>query len=599
MNKRLLTLSLIGVLSMGLTSCSDVTRKKVDGKQVIMTVGGTNYTADDLLAEYSTSSSGVSTYYDAIYDVLIRNAQAITSSMETTVDNKIDTFVKEVKQNAASNGKTYRAQLSDSLESQGLESLSELRKVYMLDAQKTQYEDDWYENNMESLTKEYLSEKTPYHIKHILVNTSDAGTSLYDGKISEDEALKLSNTIARLASGDESFGQIAQQASDDSSSAELYGSVGIMDQDTSFVSEFKYGIYAYDALFDTHTGDISNEERAAKLNIPDKVLDDSGDDDKNLGSITSIDVKSALSSIEEIPYKVVNDLEKYADKTSTVDNLVYVPQKDDSHYKDGYSNNVGQTITESYYPRNILFNNYFNDHGLYVITEDETFTGDADKSNFAYVDSLSPLFDGKKVLTDGNGNPILITRAGSGDSYQGVHFMVIEQSPFWYDSNKLGNTIFEDAAPDSVEDYLLNYYSTDVPSSSSTDVSKDQRYVTFVKTSRTTYQERADDIEDTVKGFDSNVSYKIFEDLLYEDATAENPVVKSNITIDPTILASIQDLIASKRESTEVSTSETTLSSWTSYIELLTLQDAEKAVKQLSLDYINLYDADYVVPTNN
>ena len=125
MNKRLLTLSMVGLLTVGLASCSDVTQKEVDGKQVIVTIGETNYTADELLSDYAKDSAGVNAYYNAIYDVLVRDHVEPTNDMEQTVDSKIDSFVKTVRSNASSNGKTYKDQLSDELEKKGLESLDE------------------------------------------------------------------------------------------------------------------------------------------------------------------------------------------------------------------------------------------------------------------------------------------------------------------------------------------------------------------------------------------------------------------------------------------------------------------------------------------
>ncbi|MDD6302139.1 MAG: peptidylprolyl isomerase [Bacillales bacterium] len=588
MNKRLLTLSMVGLLSIGLTSCSDVKPAKDDkGNEIIITIGGENYTADELLADYGETASGVSAYYDAIYDVLIRDAQKSTSNIEKLVDKDIDEFVKDVKQKASSNGKTYRAQLSDDLEAKGVESLEEYREVLMLERKKTTYQDQWYEDHMESLSKEYFKEKTPYHVKHILVKTNSAGTSLYDGRISETEALKLFSVVERLASGKESFGQIAQQASDDTSSAAIYGSSGIMDQDTGFVSPFKLGVFAYDALYDNHNN--NTEERMEALNIPSKVLEEKGDAALS-GSNTykSLDVKKAIETVGLVPYQALLDLKKFADKTTTVDNLVYVPQASDTeHYNPAYADRVGQTIDESYYPRNIIFNNYLNDNGLYVITN-EGFDGDASKANFEVFSNICST----PILTDGNHNPILVTRGGSGDSYQGIHFIVIEQSPFWYTQAKLDNSKpFANGQTPSVEDYLLYYYSTDVPATSETDVSDDQRFVTFIKTSRTEYSKRATTIENTVKGFDVNVQYKIWEELLYSDV--ENHVVKDNIKIDEKILKSIENWIDSKYKTSEVSFESSNLDTWTSYVELLTLQDEVKEKKQLGLDFIKLYDSSY------
>ena len=576
MNKRLLTLSMVGLLTVGLASCSDVKNKEVDGKQVIVTIKDTDYTADELLSDYAKDSAGVNAFYNAIYDVLVRDHEAITDDMKQNVDTKIDSFVKSVRSNANTNGKTYKAQLSDELEGKGLESLEELREVYMLEQQKTKFEDSWYESHEKTLKTDYIAKKSPYHIRHILVKSASAGTSLYDGKISEDEAIKLSNVIQRLAEGSETFGQVAQQASDDTGSAAKYGSVGIMDQDTGFVNEFKLGIFAYDAYLNSKNTDTTS---AAKLNIPSKILDESGDKDQNSslgGVMTAYDVKETVTSVNEIPYGKVLDLEKYADKDDTINNKIYVPELPE------YEGNWGTTINDSYYPRNILFNKYFNDHGLSVIVNDGTFTG-SDK-NWKVIPELSS----KPVLTDGQ-NPILVARAGSGDSYQGVHLMVIEQSPFWYDSADLEYTKFgKDSTPSQAE-FLDNYYSTAIPASSSTDVSKDQRYVTFVKSNRDTYSSRASEIENLINGFDSNVSYKLFEELAFNaDGT-----LKAGLEIDESILSSIKELIASKRASSEISENETNLDAWTSYVQLLKLQDAQKEAKQLDETYIDLYVENY------
>ena len=569
MNKRLLTLSMVGVLTVGLASCSDVKQKEVDGKQVIVTIKDTDYTADELLSDYAQDSAGVNAYYNAIYDVLVRDHETITDDMEQKVDSKIDSFVKSVRSNANTNGKTYRSQLSDELEEKGLESLEELREVYMLEEQKTRFEDTWYDKNLETLTTSYLAEKTPYHIRHILIKTNEAGTSLYDGKISESEAIKLSNTIQRIAEGKETFGQVAQQASDDTGSAALYGSVGVMDQDTGFVNEFKLGIFAYDAYLNSKNKDTKSGE---KLNIPSLVLDESADADKNTdlgGVMAAYNVKDAVTSVNEIPYQKVLDLETYADVDDTINNVIYVPDNGK------YDGNVGTTINDSYYPRNILFNNYFNDHGLSVIVNDGSFTGEGNWKVF-------PELSSKPVLTDGT-NPLLVVRAGSGDSYQGIHIMSIEQSPFWYDSEDLANTKLQGTP--TQEEYLEYYYSTDIPATSSSDVSKDQRYVTFIKSNRSTYSDRASDIEDLVNGFDPNVSYKLFEELAFN----ADGSLKEGLTIDENILASIKELIASKRASTAVSEEETNKEAWTSYVQLLKLQDAQKAVKQLGEEYIDLY----------
>ena len=585
MNKRLLTLSMVGLLTMTLTSCSDVNKKVVDGKDVVVSIGDKNYTADNLLEKYGKTTAGVETYYNAIYDVLIRNQKdIIDDDMRQTVSANIDSFIKEVKRNASTNGTTFNDQRSKDLEAKGVESIEELEEVYMLTEQKKKFEEQWYEEQIDyvggkdGLTQSYIKESTPYHVRHILVKTESAGTSLYDGKISEAEALKLASVVERLAADNETFGQVAQQASDDTGSAELYGSIGIVDQDSKsgFVSEFKYGVYAYDAYFDNHTanGAVAPIERANKLNIPNAIEYTSV-----ANGTHSINVKDTLKSIAEIPYKAIEDLRTYADKTNTEGNLTYVPENAGWDKNDTLK---GQTISESYYPRNILFNNYFNDHGLFVVTEEGAPTEIAANSRFKSFDGVA---GGKKILVDEKGNPILITRGGSGDSYQGVHFMIIEQSPFWYDEANIAKTVFHDKdSKPTTNDYLRYYYSTDIPSTSTEDVSKNQKFVTYVKSNRTTYDDRADIIEEAVKNYNSNISYEIYKDL----------VADSGATINATIKSQIDKMIETKIASKAYSKEQSNLASWKSYIELLTLQDAQKGAKQIGLDYIGMYDSSYV-----
>ena len=163
--------------------------------------------------------------------------------------------------------------------------------------------------------------------------------------------------------------------------------------------------------------------------------------------------------------------------------------------------------------------------------------------------------------------------------------MIIEQSPFWYDEANLAKTVFHDKGSNpSTNDYLRYYYSTNIPATSSEDVSKNQKYVTYVKSNRTTYSDRADDIEEAVKSYNSNINYEIYKDL----------VADSGVTINATIKNQIDKMIETKVASAAYTKEQSNLASWKSYVELLTLQDAQKDAKQIGLDYIGMYDSSYV-----
>lgn len=581
MKKRLLTLSMVSLLTLGLASCSDVDAKKTsDGKDIIVSIetegGVVNYTADDLLNHYSSTETGVKAYYNAIYDVLVRHDQEITPEMSTTIEEDMETFLNTCKTNASNNGTTYKTELSNSLEAEGVETTGELRELKELNVQKTKYSENFYHQGLEDGTfaKKYIEEKAPYHIRHILIKTDDvSGSSVYNKEISKEESKKIYSIISRLASGKTTFGDVAYDASDDSSNS-LYGSVGIMDFDTGFVSEFKYGVYYYDAFLSGKNDTGKTQEQLLEmLRIPSSI---------ELGEGNTLNTKEVLdNSVFTVPYSAVEMFQAYADTTKTIDNKTYTDEI--------VSGSVRQSITSNYYPRNVLFNTYFNNHGLTFIT-DEGFGDTTGNANWTTPNAelkavLGENFDGK-ILTD-NGNPILVTYNPS----TGLHFMIIEKSPInqkytsytSYENKSEG----EEVALNNLEEELLHYYSLDVPSGSA-NVTNDNRFVTYIKTTRTEYDKRATTLENKFKSYDSNMEYKIFESLIYDD----NGTIRTDVTIDEKILNTILTYIKDQRANTEYSTLESNVASWTTYLQLLEFQGLQKDAKQLDFSETKLYFAD-------
>ena len=581
MKKRLLTLSMVSLLTLGLASCSDVDAKKTsDGKDIIVSIetegGVVNYTADDLLNHYSSTETGVKAYYNAIYDVLVRHDQEITPEMSTTIEEEMEKFLNTCKTNASNNGTTYKTELSNSLEAEGVETTGELRELKELNVQKTKYSENFYDQGLEDGTfaKKYIEEKAPYHIRHILIKTDDvSGSSVYNKEISKEESKKIYSIISRLASGKTTFGDVAYDASDDSSNS-LYGSVGIMDFDTGFVSEFKYGVYYYDAFLSGKNDTGKTQEQLLEmLRIPSSI---------ELGEGNTLNTKEVLdNSVFTVPYSAVEMFQAYADTTKTIDNKTYTDEI--------VSGSVRQSITSNYYPRNVLFNTYFNNHGLTFIT-DEGFGDTTGNANWTTPNAelkavLGENFDGK-ILTD-NGNPILVTYNPS----TGLHFMIIEKSPInqkytsytSYENKSEG----EEVALNNLEEELLHYYSLDVPSGSA-NVTNDNRFVTYIKTTRTEYDKRATTLENKFKSYDSNMEYKIFESLIYDD----NGTIRTDVTIDEKILNTILTYIKDQRANTEYSTLESNVASWTTYLQLLEFQGLQKDAKQLDFSETKLYFAD-------
>ena len=549
MKKSLLSLSLVTLVTgTFLSSCSGVVKYE-DG--VIVKIGDTKYTIEEAYKEfsgykekdsdsnYTISEEGAKNYYTLLKNILIQLAVPTTNAIEKYVDQKIENeYYQAAKDNSKSNGTSENEEREKILSNQGVENVDELRAKFLLERKTTRNTNDFYtDENYAKLTPEYIEKKSPYHVRHILVKVDASSDQIVDGKISEDDAKQLANVYSRLTSGEETFGEVARAASDDTSSAANFGDTGIMSTSTSFVNEFKYSLYAYDAYFNEKT---SSERAAVKsaLNIPD-------DADSVIGD-----------GLFGIPSYVFKELETYADVTKNKDK------------------NSVDNASEVNYPRNILFNKYLNNHGtslIYYSPKD----GNIDESNIPHgfvkmsnvklksftnsgsdglgQTSLSGVETSDKyILCDENQNPILVTRAGtgSGDSgYQGIHFIIAQRSPF------VGT------------DTLDYYYNLDIPSTTDRNPDLEPTYINFIKTdNRKTYTDRATEIKDASKNVFSNINFEIYRSNLAK------AVSEYKVTIPANINNLIEKYISSVEESSKTTANETYENNWTSYIDMLGVQ---------------------------
>jgi hypothetical protein len=624
-------------MATALVSCSPVKLEyDANGAAIIVTlnngkVKGITYKADDLFEDYLTTTKGLDAYKQAIYDVLVRDKYAgnITSDMESEIDSKIDSFIATAKKTASDNGTTYNTELSNALESAGVDDLGQLREVYTLDVEKSAYSDKYYEENMaataatgnvkldgdevkvwsytqDNMTWDYVKTQNPYHIRHILVKTDDIdGSSLYNKQISKAEAEKMYSVVSRLTSG-ESFGDIAYDASDDTSSTS-YGSLGIVDTSVanSYVSEFRVAMYYYDAFLNSNPSPYTKEQKMAKLGISPTVK----------SGRVEIPTESTLNQhFTAIKYSDVSNLNKVADITSA-DRV----NLSDKTFRDhnGYEHEIDDTT----YPRDVLFNTVFNNRGLSFITSEGASEEELENNVWmepsAEVKSLLGLADGVKILAVNQGteeNPYWAPILVAYNTTTGWHLILIEKSPLYqrftsyvdWISKKTVSLGDDKTSETNLMKEMMHYYSQDVPSSSD-DVTNANTYVTYLKTTNSTYSSRASDISTKIKEYDANVSDRLFESLIYKtennnsstilalDANG-NKVLRDDIKIDEKMLNKITDYIEAKRTNTKYTAQATQLSAWSSYLNLLEFQDDVKDSRQYSLtDIKDLYNDDDVL----
>ncbi len=579
MKKRIATLFMVTALTASLTSCGTGYDYK-DG--IMLKVGDKTYTTDDLFQKYYglDTSTGVQAYYNAINNILIEANVKKDASMDQSVQGSIDDFKKAAETSAKSNGTTTSEELEKKLDSEGVDSIQELEDKYYLAEKKTRANNEFYstKNYNQTYIPEYIENYHPYHVRHILVKV-DASTK-YEGKISSTNAKNIANVVKRLASGNESFGNIARDKSEDTSSATWFGELQQpMTTKTSYVSEFKLNLYTYDAYFNSATKD--NDEVSSSLLASDSA--------KTFDGKSVKDEYAALMSdgVYGIPYSSVFGLEKYAETT-----------------KDSKGVEVTSTNAENYYPRNIIFNNYFNNHSLSYIYLDDANEANSDyytssdynaansSSRFKIVEGLSDNLNqfitsntysttkakingSKKILCDDKGYPILVARAGTGSvsdddsssGYQGIHFISVINDPF-----------------EHTQDELTAYYNIDTPDTSDSSWEAGKTFISYnYSSSRSDYTTKINNFKDgssdsstassSVKStLDSNFDFRMFESNLdaAEKGTGANGV-KISFTSDGAtkIKNAITNYISVTRKDTALSEQKTWDSSWLTFLEYL------------------------------
>jgi len=562
-NKRTLSL-LVGLLSVfGLAGCTnDVTA--LDESLVTFTgAGGEQITikTDDIYNGVLESQDSIKSLYDALIEVAIRIKMSgeeftqLMASINKTAASLVEGYKEDAKKKASENNTRYEEEWDRILESNGVETEKELldKVTYRL-MQEEHREKFFSTQRLSDLLMEadtgYVDQMIPYHVRHILVKTNGSNRNFVGDTIGKDEAEKLASVIRQLAYGRNSFGEIARENSEDnagdSSSASKYGDLGIMSKTTGFVNEFKLGVYANDLFYNKDRVDANSKDVIG-------ISDDKFDAYKDI---------VGLETIGQIPYGTVQQLLDVSDVTRNDDGGVV---------NDGDSR---------YYPRNVIFNRFFNRHNISVITPNDVAAPTIDSSgkvtnedmigteNPAYISEWVGSGDGwidlempdgttVKALSDGKGNPILVARAGT-DGYQGIHFIVVDRNPMDRDAD----------TTDPLSANIKDYYTTLIPGDAGfpqTSDGKDKRtFVTSLVLDRTEQQGRADDIKNAIKTFDPSIDYRMYEEL-FSDLQLEFS--------DPRIKEKVESYIDKTRQSNEWNAEKVFSDAWNEYILMLQRQE--------------------------
>lgn len=608
-------------LSSILASCNEdhVYPKSKWKNGVIVDVGGKVYQYDEIYALMDGKKESSQAYYTTAKNILAQLVTPITEPMRSTVSAEMDQLHATWKSNARSSGTSYKEEKEKTLKTEKVETEDELIAKKLAAQQNTQNSKNFFAEAdgttdskqkyyiSEQATKDFVAKQAPYHVSHILakVDATDGDKGLWRGEISSDNAKKIGDIVRMLATGSK-FSDTALVLSDDEGSQKLSGELAdtesgkeqiAMLKSTSYVDEFKLGLYAYDAYINPNLNVAEKNAAKASLRLPSEITSSAVHKEIN-------ETEIGQGHAYGIPLSIAYTMQFYRDQTKALDG---------SDIKD---------IKAASYARNILFNNYFNNHAVsfiykqcveeytaqfkadlvqyniarfgvtpeglakYVTFEALPLSTDAgfvkkmeeynevkglleqtDASRFSQladsegnnavslIDSLGTDIGKKEILKDERGNAIIVTRASA--SYQGIHFIVVNNDPFQNAENK------------------YTYYRVNMPEEG-TDYSTDPTFVNFVtadKGTTATYTNRINAIEKVIFNSDAHSEYALWE----HNVALFNERHKSDGKTFDTVIGKdkfdkITEMIATERKSTIRSDEETLDSSWETYVQKMNSQ---------------------------
>lgn len=582
-----------------------------------------SYSAKELLESYQEAGASASTEFDKVYEVLVRkyyqdpSKAADLKRLTTEADYDVTNDQTRAENNAESNNTTYEAEFEAILDAAGVKNIDQLKQYHLYQREKEQFEQDYNDTHRDAMrdgsddgltsnnllfkadknygeeNKGFMREEIPYHIRHILVKVSAASGEYTQGKISEPstntagEASKLATVMMRLAgadtttgtkaatSGRETFGGIAASASDDPTSGANFGEIDLMTArsgtGTNYVNEFRLGTYAYESLYNK-----ANTTDYAKANVA--TITPGLKDASTTTDSVSVDTNQKLDDsgetiydffkeqgIGQLPYGAAVAMLKAA-KITTDENGAPV-----------HENN-----REVFYPRNILFNKYFNKHNIMVITPNDIaynnsgISVDSETGVYSETYGKLPGFQndtsaelpgiGHNVLTDDEGHIILAVRAGT-SSYQGIHFIVIQRSGLDLYGNNTNTA--DKNVPTLSQYYVLGKTPGETGYPTKEDGQPMTTYINYNKQQSSDWTSRKTTLLDLVKSYNTSLNTYIFQELINS----------GNIKFsDASMEKRIQVYSKTKRQSSSDSNFETWKNSWKTYAEMIEAQNYDRSM---------------------
>ena len=221
------------------------------------------------------NSSNNSTVFNAVLQNLVDQKFPVNDDMKEDAA----TIIKQIKSAYKSNyGDNYKDSLNQALTSAGYKNLSEYRQKMIKQIQYANFLLDYIDDHFDDVFNDYYQQCAPKYVSLIKISVSDTSSP------TDDETSKLNEVKELISNTDKSFGDIAQDYSNDSTSSKK-GSLGIVDsKDTSGIAN-SYGEDVFNAIKALSEGQVSD------------VI--TGDDGYYFVKVTSTDKKTLKKELKK------------------------------------------------------------------------------------------------------------------------------------------------------------------------------------------------------------------------------------------------------------------------------------------------------------
>lgn len=416
-NLSFMTLLMLTATLIGGCSCDNKSNENVNS--LVIKVGNKVYSAKELYNELLSTGTGTNEAFAKVLRLVVEQTMETTANIQGAADLAAESFEEEVKTNAASNGISRDEARKQLLKDKGYESVEQMKSDIIYERKLDLMTTTYWEENKEAYYNEYVANRLPYLIRHVLVKIEDytnANKIANNVNVSQPEAKKLADVVKDLEQhGD--FVETAHLYSEDPGSVGTGGAY-YMDNTygaNGFVDEFVYGTYAFDA-YTTRT-EVDGNVTYTYGPVEDKISKLAGLSDTEAFATY---YENGFNFVDMNLFNILGEVDDQTDRNA----------KDffsiDNYNQDGTKSTSSMNDTDNYYARSIIFNRAINKPGVSVIgynTKEEAIAANAKHFVEYKVEN-----DTKYILADENNNAIFFVAARGESNSLWVHFLTINVS---------------------------------------------------------------------------------------------------------------------------------------------------------------------------